>query len=269
MTLQSPLPDSRVRSAAGYWLERNVECCLGKSWRNRMDPASTAMGGNGARLGRHSRMSRQNREVRTFEVQAVGKPQRTRSGNWYLRCETDEGVTAFWGSDGNLENIRRVEAERPPFTVTCRPISSNWTTHDAWVPERSSVEVHALAKAHPARVAVADSPRRTSPSSATREARPRLEADWMYAMELVAPDLRRLVRDLFERHSPVPVVGFELIGSAGVVLAEAELAWPEKSVAVLLPEQWDSILEFENAGWHVFCGEMEDHFDALAASLDA
>ena len=88
-------------------------------------------------------------------------------------------------------------------------------------------------------------------------------------MELVAPDLRRLVRGLFERHSPVPVVGFELIGSIGVVLAEAELAWPEQGVAVLLPEQRDSILTFQNAGWRVFCDEMEDHFDALAASLDA
>ena len=88
-------------------------------------------------------------------------------------------------------------------------------------------------------------------------------------MELVASDLRSLVKDLFMRRVPVPVIGFELAGETGVVLAEAELAWPAQSVAVLLSEQRDSILAFEQAGWQVYCEVMEDRVDALAATLDA
>ena len=91
----------------------------------------------------------------------------------------------------------------------------------------------------------------------------------MDAMELVAPDLRQLVKELFRRRAPVPVVGFELTDNTGVVLAETELAWPDQSVAVLLADQRDSIPTFEQAGWQVFQGEMEDRIDALAASLNA
>ena len=91
----------------------------------------------------------------------------------------------------------------------------------------------------------------------------------MDAMELVSSDLRRLVKDLFKRQAPVPVVGFELTGKTGVVLAEAELAWPEQNIAVLLPEQRDSKPAFEQAGWQVFYGEMGDDADALAAALNA
>ena len=91
----------------------------------------------------------------------------------------------------------------------------------------------------------------------------------MDAMELVAPRLRRLLNQLFKRQAPLPMVGFELAGKTGAVLAEAELAWPGQSVAVLLPEHRDSILAFENAGWKVFHDEMEERLDALAESLDA
>ena len=213
-------------------------------------------------------MSRRQPEPRTLEIQAlVGERRRTRSGNWYLRCETDQGVTVFWGSDGNLHNISHIEKERPPFRVTCGCLTSNWSAREMWVPEGSALEVHASEDYRPSGKDLADAPPRVSPIRSTRDNDDKTTADWMDAMELVAPSLRRLLNQLFRRQAPLPMVGFELAGKSGVVLAEAELAWPDRNVAVLLPEQWDSILAFENAGWQVFCDEMGDRIDALATSL--
>ena len=51
-------------------------------------------------------MGRRTREPRTLEVRAIRDRERTRNGNWYLPCETGDGVAAFWGSDQNLDNIQ-------------------------------------------------------------------------------------------------------------------------------------------------------------------
>ena len=175
----------------------------------------------------------------------------------------------FWGSDGNLHRISRIEETRPPFRVTCGCLASNWSAHELWVPEGSALEMHASGGSRPFGKGVTDSPHRVSPLRVTRDNDDQSAEDWMDAMELVAPDLRQLVKELFKRRAPVPVVGFELTDNTGVVLAETELAWPEQSVAVLLADQRDSIPTFEQAGWQVFQGEMEDRIDALAASLNA
>ena len=50
---------------------------------------------------------------------------------------------------------------------------------------------------------------------------------------------------------PAPQVGCELADSAGKVLAEAELAWPQRKVAVLLDEEADATA-FEVAGRRVY-----------------
>ena len=214
-------------------------------------------------------MSRRRPEPRALDIRAfVGERRRTRNGNWYLQCETDQGVTVFWGSDGNLHNISRIEKQPPPFRVTCGCLASNWSAHDLWVPEGSALEMHASGDSRPPGKGVADAPRRVSPLRTTRDDDHQAAEDWMDARELVALELRCLVKALFKRRTPIPVVGFELTGNTGVVLAEAELAWPERNVAVLLSEQRDSKPAFEQAGWQVFHGEMEDAADALAAALN-
>ena len=163
-------------------------------------------------------MSRRQPEPRTLEIRALaGERRRTRSGNWYLRCETDQGVTVFWGSDANLRNIGRIEETRPPFRVTCGCLASNWSAHELWVPEGSDLEVHAFGDSGPSGKGVTDAPRRVSPLRIMRDDDDQTAEDWMDAMELVASDLRRLVKDLFKRQAPVPVVGFELTGKTGVV----------------------------------------------------
>jgi DEAD/DEAH box helicase domain-containing protein len=50
----------------------------------------------------------------------------------------------------------------------------------------------------------------------------------------------------------VPEIGFELQDEQGRVCAEAELAWPSKQVAVVLPERGAVADTFRERGWSVF-----------------
>jgi hypothetical protein len=47
-------------------------------------------------------------------------------------------------------------------------------------------------------------------------------------------------------------VGYELMEERNRVCAGAELAWPDKKVAALLPEEFDERSAFESHGWKVF-----------------
>ena len=80
---------------------------------------------------------------------------------------------------------------------------------------------------------------------------------WREAVEIAAPDARSLLREIAEGGAPVPEIGFELAGDGGTVVAEAEAAWPDLKVAVLLPEQESGADAFREAGWRVF-GEPGD-----------
>ena len=213
-------------------------------------------------------MSWRTPESRTLEIHAIRGRERTRSGNWFLPCETSGGVALFWGSEKNLDNIQLIEAGRVPFTVTCGCIASNWPKYDLWVPENSRVEVHAPAKPGDS---VDESVEPTGPGSLLPDA-PTIDAkvaeSWMVAMELVDPRLRGLVMTLFRRRVSAPVVGYELTRDTGAVLAESELAWPERKVAVLLPEKREWKSPFESAGWWVIGGDAERIGEAVAAALD-
>ncbi len=61
-----------------------------------------------------------------------------------------------------------------------------------------------------------------------------------------------LIRACGQNRKPLPEVGFELQDDQGRVCAEAELAWPSKKLAVLLPEQQDAAAAFKAQGWKVF-----------------
>ena len=76
--------------------------------------------------------------------------------------------------------------------------------------------------------------------------------DWQDAIELAAPEVHDLLRELSVRGAPVPEVGFELVGTGGAILAEAELAWPAHEIAVLLADHVEQVAAFEQAGWRVF-----------------
>lgn len=72
---------------------------------------------------------------------------------------------------------------------------------------------------------------------------------WEAAAGLAAPAAQALLAELFAAGVPAPTVGFELLGSDGCVAAEAELAWVDARVAVLLTGD-DAALAA--AGWRVF-----------------
>ena len=204
-----------------------------------------------------------------MEVHAIRNRERTRSGNWYLPCETSDGVVVFWGSDKNLENIESIESGSVPFTVTCDCISANWSRHDFWVPERCRIDMHT-----PEESGMSED---DSDSATEQDSLPLHDgvidakyADcWMEVMELVAPRLRGLLNSLFKRRVPPPDVGYELARATGTVLAESELAWPTRKIAVVLAEHPESRASFEKAGWRVFEEGAEKLVEAVAAALDA
>ncbi len=66
---------------------------------------------------------------------------------------------------------------------------------------------------------------------------------------------RKLVRSCDEQGKTLPEVGYELQDEHGRVRAEAELAWPSKKVALLLPEQSEAEADFTAQGWKVFSTE--------------
>jgi len=68
---------------------------------------------------------------------------------------------------------------------------------------------------------------------------------------------------------PVPEAGFELTGPAGRVIAEAELAWSERKVAVILAEQQEWTAAFEAEGWRVIHYESDDFSDSVVAALNS
>ena len=92
---------------------------------------------------------------------------------------------------------------------------------------------------------------------------------WEEAMELAAPELRTAMEQWPALGLPVPEAGFELMGQAGRVIAEVELAWPDHGVAVLLLEQREWTALFANAGWKVVEEGTESFVDRVVASLNA
>lgn len=46
--------------------------------------------------------------------------------------------------------------------------------------------------------------------------------------------------------------GYELVDTKGAIIAECELAWESKKIALLLPSQMDSKEKFEENGWTIF-----------------
>lgn len=63
---------------------------------------------------------------------------------------------------------------------------------------------------------------------------------------------RDFVQFWAEKGLPFPEAGYELKDESGRICAQAELAWPERKVAALLPEDFAHQHAFESRGWHIF-----------------
>jgi hypothetical protein len=73
---------------------------------------------------------------------------------------------------------------------------------------------------------------------------------------------KALIRGCGEQGKPLPEVGYELQDEQGRVCAEAELAWPARKIAVVVPESQEAAEAFKSQGWNVFS------VDDLAAQKD-
>ena len=79
-----------------------------------------------------------------------------------------------------------------------------------------------------------------------------LPAEAQALAELVDESCLPLLQQLAERGLALPVVGYEHLSSSGAVSAEAELAWPEQRVAVLLARADESWGVLEAESWALF-----------------
>ncbi len=78
-----------------------------------------------------------------------------------------------------------------------------------------------------------------------------MEAGWIEVSELACVEIQAWVPELVRLGIEPPVVGFELLDEKGRVVAEAELAWLERKLAVVLePGTHES--HFEQRGWRCF-----------------
>ncbi|MDE0177891.1 MAG: DEAD/DEAH box helicase [Bryobacterales bacterium] len=75
-----------------------------------------------------------------------------------------------------------------------------------------------------------------------------ISTEWTDAISLAAAELHPALYELAGQGISPPEVGFELANSTGQVIAEAELAWEARLVAVLLGDQ--DRISFDEAGWH-------------------
>lgn len=96
--------------------------------------------------------------------------------------------------------------------------------------------------------AVADNDCNISPLSASPvyQASSGMTAEWEEAAAYAASEVQGLIASLFANGVAAPVVGFQLLDVSGCVVAESELAWPSKNVAVLLAGCDGSIFESHN-----------------------
>jgi hypothetical protein len=80
--------------------------------------------------------------------------------------------------------------------------------------------------------------------------------------------VQTFVRSWAKRGLPLPEVGYELQDDQGRIRAQAELAWPERKVAAVLPEGGDGWAEFERRNWTVFdATELSGQEPQLRSSL--
>ncbi|MCG3145304.1 MAG: hypothetical protein HONDAALG_02893 [Gammaproteobacteria bacterium] len=79
-----------------------------------------------------------------------------------------------------------------------------------------------------------------------------LSPEFAEVLEYCDESCKDFVQSWAESGMPLPVVGYELQDERGRVCAGAELAWPGKKIAVLLPENDEFREPFESRGWRVF-----------------
>lgn len=81
--------------------------------------------------------------------------------------------------------------------------------------------------------------------------------DWAELIELEVIS-EPVVIAMLELEIQIPEVGFALVGAEGEIVAEAELAWADYQIALLLPEMESDKKLFVEKGWKVVVGDLTD-----------
>jgi len=90
---------------------------------------------------------------------------------------------------------------------------------------------------------------------------------WKEALDLLLdPEgLESVFAQLQEKKWPAPVVGYDFPGDGGTVLAQAEVAWPMKKIALLSKYGMEDASAFDSAGWRVL--PLDDIRNGKASAL--
>jgi DEAD/DEAH box helicase domain-containing protein len=78
-----------------------------------------------------------------------------------------------------------------------------------------------------------------------------LAKDWADAIDQTLEPLRAGLRSLAALQAVLPMIGHELANERNQVVAEAEMAWPDKRLVLLTAEQEDMADAWTGAGWTV------------------
>jgi DEAD/DEAH box helicase domain-containing protein len=78
-----------------------------------------------------------------------------------------------------------------------------------------------------------------------------LAKDWADAIDQTLEPLRPGLRSLAAMQALLPMIGHELANERNQVVAEAEMAWPDKRLVLLTAEQEDMADAWSEAGWTV------------------
>lgn len=122
------------------------------------------------------------------------------------------------------------------------PLSNSWLSADSDV----------------ALIALCDSPALRKSSG--------LSPEWEAAVAEALAEVQGLLQAALELSASCPVVGYELVDDTERVIAQAELAWADLRVAVLIDEVDRAV--FEAAGWRVLVATQGTDAGALASLLN-
>jgi DEAD/DEAH box helicase domain-containing protein len=94
-----------------------------------------------------------------------------------------------------------------------------------------------------------------------------MDLAWLEVAELASEEIQGWLLVMAKAGIESPVVGYELLDDKGRIVAEAELAWSEKRIAILVGDANESMVEeFLKLGWQCFiAADTEIDPDLLAA----
>ena len=98
----------------------------------------------------------------------------------------------------------------------------------------------------------------TASGSTTAASGQAVSSEWEEDLEYIDDSAKAMADKLIAISAPAPSsVGYELEDSMGAGIAEAEMAWEEKKIVYLLPDQEEYRSIFENQGWAVITDTTE------------